>query len=172
MELRRAAFASRVAGAGRGFGLSRLRSVEESALWPPNPVLAPQRPQEPDPSHSTTFSVPPAPPNCSPVSNPSAPQPPATMHVIKRGERPGRGRRVSGEQVKGSRAAAVLAVGLAHLPLPLPALPAAASRSVKTSRPPACVSLSLPPPSRPSVGAPSALSSCRLLKEQYLPFLE
>uniref|UniRef100_A0A452RP24 Ribonucleoside-diphosphate reductase large subunit n=1 Tax=Ursus americanus TaxID=9643 RepID=A0A452RP24_URSAM len=84
LELRRAAFASRVAGAGRGFGLSRLRSVEESALWPPNPVLAPQRPQEPDPSHSTTFSVPPAPPNCSPVSNPSAPQPPATMHVIKR----------------------------------------------------------------------------------------
>lgn len=33
-ELRRAAFASWVAGAGRGFGLSRLRSVEESALWP------------------------------------------------------------------------------------------------------------------------------------------
>lgn len=49
------------------------------------------------------------------------------MHVIKRGERPGRERRVSGEQVKGSRAAAVLTVGRARLPLPLPALPAAAS---------------------------------------------
>lgn len=34
-ELRRAAFASRVAGAGRGFRLSRLGSVEGSALWPP-----------------------------------------------------------------------------------------------------------------------------------------
>uniref|UniRef100_A0A8C0K7E4 Ribonucleoside-diphosphate reductase large subunit n=1 Tax=Canis lupus dingo TaxID=286419 RepID=A0A8C0K7E4_CANLU len=80
-----AAFASRVAGAGRGFGLSRLRSVEESALWPPNQSLHLSTPGNRTlRTLPTTFSIPPAPRNCSPVSIPSAPQPLAAMHVIKR----------------------------------------------------------------------------------------
>lgn len=130
--------------------MSRLRSVEESVLWLPNPVLAPERPPGTRP---TTFSIPPAPLNCSPVSNPSAPQPLAAMHVIKRGERLGRGQQVTGEQVNGLRAAAALAVGHTRPPLPLPARPAAASRPVKPAGPLACVSLFLPsPPHSPPAG--------------------
>lgn len=128
--------------------MSRLRSVEESALWPPNQSLHLSTPGNRTlRTLPTTFSIPPAPRNCSPVSIPSAPQPLAAMHVIKRGERPGRGRRVSGEQVKGRGAAAAPAVGRARrrfgFPLGPPRLPALSSQlglwlaSVSPSRPPA-----------------------------------
>lgn len=138
-----------VSGGGSGKGIRIVAPPLGGGKCPlaPKSVLAPEHPREPDPSHSSTFSIPPAPPNCSPVSIPSAPQPLAAMHVIKRGERPGRGRRVSGEQVKGRGAAAALAVGRARrrfgFPLGPPRLPALSSQlglwlaSVSPSRPPA-----------------------------------
>lgn len=96
-HLSRAFLASLVAGAG-GFGLSRLCSGGKCSLAQ-TPVLAP-RPPGARPFALATFSLPAAPQSLQPICSPSAPQPLAAMHVIKRGERPGRGRRAGGRPVR------------------------------------------------------------------------
>ena len=121
------------------------------------PGPAPEQTFEPDPPCSATFSIAPEPQSCSLVSHPSAPQLLAAMHVIKRGERPGRGWRV---RDAGRRRPAV---SRSCRLLPLPALPAAVSRPVSRSASCPFVSLS-PAPLWASICAPRLCHPAAYLK--------
>lgn len=121
------------------------------------PGPAPEQTFEPDPSCSATFSIAPEPQSCSLVSHLLEPQLLAAMHVIKRGEKPGRGRRV---RDAGCRRPAV---SRARPPLPLPALPAAISRPVSCLASCLLVSQS-PTPIRATICAPRLCHPAAFLK--------